>query len=347
MPVQRATVIWLLGLLCIPGWLLWKGENSMAATTPHTPPPAVAELEKFVFHSDKYTSNRVPRKLRAEEVAQFIGTRVDQKASTDVLQQTEKVITFYDVQEVTEQLKRLLADPELSSDLAKGIPLDRALANVGQPADKEVAGRYYEQLVPRASTYEDFVELISVYSALGSAASADSLRHQIAARRSALLAKGPSDYEAKTGAAKLEDFNNVQVPRAYKANLAKDAILKNRDRPARIRQEIEIYLQISNSYSEILQPWAAARLRRETWAPQPEQQVVRRDDPNGRAELVSAFKSYEAGLPQVRSIPEQSLPSVQVRILRAIEFFGGLLSPEERMFIDKNAGMQIDVLSNE
>lgn len=319
----------------------------MAAASTHTPPPASVELEQFVFRPDKYTADKVPRKLTPRDVAEFVLQRLNTTANLKNVQQVEKVVVFYDALEVAEHVKRLLSEAVGEKDIRKAIILDRIVALIGQPSDTQVAAQVYEQLVPRAGSLQELDDLLRLYEALSGAVSADSLRQQSVIQRSQLVAQAGANYEAKIQAAKLEDFINIQITRVSKANNAKKDVLQIRDRRARIQDEIKSYLGTKNSYLDILQPWSAMRLRREVWADQPEQQIMRNDDPGRREELVQEFRLAANGLSSMSTLPQQSLPSIRVRVLHAVEFFGGSITPEERHYSTEHAGMQDDILSNE
>ena len=73
-------------------------------------------------------------------------------------------------------------------------------------------------------------------------------------------------------------------------------------------------------------PWAAARLRRETWGDSPADQMVRGEDAGRRAEVAKMFQTFAANLDRMPDVDPENRPALRVRCLRAVEYFGGLLA---------------------
>jgi hypothetical protein len=139
----------------------------------------------------------------------------------------------------------------------------------------------------------------------------------------------------------------MRLPRVQAANQVKSQILAMQDRKGRILQELEMYLTLQYGYLEYLTPWAISRLHRETWAPQPAQQITRRDDPALRSEVAQVFLTTANNIERLPGVLPENRESLRVRCLRAAEFFGHTLTPEDRAFIGKYAAGQIDMLSND
>lgn len=312
------------------------------------PSPVPPELEEFVFHSDQFKREIVPRKLALPEVVKFMLTRIDKATALLPLRQAEKVIVFYDVHEVGDHFKRLLDQREASAhDVLRSIVLTRIIARAGAPEDRQFAQRYYAYIVKHADSLPLIEEMVSLYDALGPESDAQPLREQVARRLRALEPLSESDPQAGLEYRKLEDFNTVTLERAVKAQAVKDRILKQADRRQRIDDEIKVYLTIQYGYSEYLQAWAARRLRQEVWADQPAQQTTRVDHPARRQEVAQAFRQAMNGLDQTAHLSPEAKGSLRIRCLRAIVFFGGTISAEEQQQVKSQAGMQLDILSND
>lgn len=320
----------------------------MSVVSLGSPPPTTADLEVFVFHPDKYRADKVPRRLQASDVAQFMAARLNASTELRPLQQAEKVITFYDVQEVVPQLQEMMQKISGSASVQRSLVVDRTIARIGTARDVQFAGQQYARLIPQVSSLQELEDALGLYSALGNTVNAAPMQQQITARLSAVRGRAEADHEAHIEYSKLEEFNNIKFARAQKANAAKQQITSEPNRQKRIHNEISIYLSLGNyGYSEFLQPWAADRLRRETWGQQPEQQEVRSENPALRKELAQIFHQASATLEQTPKILKENIPSLRVRCLRAVDFFGGHLSAQEITYVRQHAGMQADVLSNE
>jgi hypothetical protein len=105
-----------------------------------------------------------------------------------------------------------------------------------------------------------------------------------------------------------------------------------------------MYLGIQYGYLEYLQPWGARRLRREVWGDQPDQQIRRLDDAGRRAELVEIFRRTMGNLGVRERLEPEEQQHATIRCLRAVQFFGGDLSPEEQRLLKEEGSDQVDVL---
>jgi hypothetical protein len=72
-----------------------------------------------------------------------------------------------------------------------------------------------------------------------------------------------SARQHRKGAQRQQSHNDEGWPE--KANAVKERILHNPERARRIDEKIKMYLTREYGYLEFLQPWAARRLRRESW----------------------------------------------------------------------------------
>jgi hypothetical protein len=325
--------------------MLCAGVSIMStAHTQTPPPPADAALDRFIFDYDPYTGERVPRNLPVAEVVRFIQSRVNAATELRPLLQVEKVADFYDLHEAAEHLKGFVTALE-GPDLRRAIVAARTIARVGSPADLAGVSRYFTELASRANSTAEIDELLWLYDAVGGDAAP--LRAGIQKRMDELDAARRQNHRAELEFRTLEELRDLRLSRAEKAAGVKDSIRRIADRGARIEREIRIYLTLEPAFPEYLRPWSARRLRRETWAPQPEQQTLRAENPALRAELAEAFRRAEAALAAAPNLSEGNRDSLRVRCLRAVLFFGGSISREEQAFVSRKAGQQFDILSPE
>jgi len=322
----------------------------MSASSPAASAPSSAQgrLEKFIFDPDRYTADVVPRRLSPEEVADFVRTRVDRSIRYVAARQIEKAVDFYDVQEAGETLRKLLDRREVDQEsLRRSIVVARTLAEAGTREDRDFAGEYYLYLIRRAESLPILEDLITLYEALGPEADAKPLRERIQARAKIVQPNAASDAAAQRELAKLQELDTLTLTRAEKANAVKAGLLKDTNRTRRLDVLGRTYLGFEGPFPEILQPWAARQLRREVWAAQPAEQTTRADDRARREEIVQAFGRAATRLQQDGKLSDEEKTFGRIRILRAMVFFGGPISEEDRQFLKEHGPAQVDVLSND
>lgn len=306
-----------------------------------------SNAEGFIFHSDEYSRELIPRQLNIAEVVMFIESRIDNSTRLVPLQQAEKLVDFYDLQEVLPHFERLLNRREASNtDLMRSAIEVRIVARVGTRAASDFAGAYYLYLAQRADTTALLDLLISVYEALGSAADPRPLAGAIAQRLQTLEPQVKTNPDLIHEFQTLERLSAYTLPRAVQANQAKDRVRSILNPAQRIEEEVNIYLGLKPGFPEILPAWAARQLRREVWADRPEQQTVRADSPARRSELVAAFRAALGRVEGNQTMPQGQKDFIVGSCLRAVEFFGGALSEAEREIVNR-PGRQFYVLSNE
>lgn len=115
-------------------------------------------------------------------------------------------------------------------------------------------------------------------------------------------------------------------------------------RPRRLQQTAELYAELDDQSPQELTPWAAARLVRESWAPEPAQQLQNQANPACRRTVISALRTCLARSESAYADSEMRL-GMRLRLLRALSHFQAELSKAERTFLAKNASYQIDLLS--
>ncbi|HUI76471.1 MAG TPA: hypothetical protein VLY24_01115 [Bryobacteraceae bacterium] len=302
------------------------------------PPPTMPELEEFVFHPDQFQKEAIPRRLRSEDVARFLITRLDRSTGLDPLRQAEKLIDYYDLNEVAAHLRSFLDGREANpGERRRSITITRILARSGAPEEWQFAANYYRFLAQQV-TVPEAAEMVSICDALGPQADTQILRSAL----TALLQKGLAPNDART----VETALNMTLPRAEQANTMKRRLLSVPAREQRIAGEVALYLQLVLGYPEYLPGWAGRQLRRETWADQPAQQTVRNPDPGRAQQVAEAFRQAIAKVEQDAKLNEAAKAMKTVTCLRAVDFFGGMLSEADTAKLHEGTGRQFDVLSN-
>lgn len=138
----------------------------------------------------------------------------------------------------------------------------------------------------------------------------------------------------------------MTIPRAEQANTMRARILAMPGRQQRIDGEVKVCLALLVGYPEYLPGWAARRLRRETWGDNPADQTVRNPDRHRAIEVADAFRRAIPLVEANRAFDEHIKSLKRVSCLRAIDFFGGMLSKEEYKEMHADPSRQFDVLSN-
>jgi hypothetical protein len=325
--------------------------------TPQTPdteqtaadlPPSIPELERFIFDDDEYRSDVVPRKLPASKVAEFLLGRIKQSDNLRVFVQTEKVVDFYDVYEVAGKFRQFLDKKEAGvEDNQRSIVITRIIALVGNADDIEFAKQYSKHLIQKCETVAEFEDLILLQNVLGPGADGKPLEQRIQARTAALEKQKDANYQASLQYLKFVEVIGSKLSKVEKAQQIKANILKISDRKQRLEEEIKMYLLIEYGYPEYLQTWATRRIRRETWAAQPAEQIKRTDNQTLRDDVVKSLQSYLEKLPKVPDLESDEKEFAKIRLLRAIIFFGGKIKPDEKSFLDSHKNEQLDILSDE
>ena len=283
------------------------------------------EIDTFIFHPDQFGKELIPRRQNLQDLISFISERIDRATPADALRQTEKVVDFYDLQELAPYFQGLLDQREAQpDDVLHSILFDRMLARIGLPPEREYARRYFQYLISKATTPEMLAELVTNYEAIGSSADAAPLA-------AAIRDKAPS----------LE----LVVSRTTAFNQEKDRIFNIPSRPARIDREIELYLGLRPSYPG-MSAFAARRLRREVWSEQPPQQIYRADSARRKEELAAAFRAAMPKVELADDLPDSARSIMMRACVRAIDFFGGEVTDADKKLL-ADGGRQFNILSNE
>src|SRR5438034_148805 len=194
------------------------GAQKMA-TMNVTPPPLPVQLEEFIFHPDPYKSEDIPRRLPRAEVAKFLRERIEATTPFKSLRQAEKVVEFYDLQEICGHFESLLKQEKTADAVLREIVLDRSLAIVCGPREPAYARQKYADLIGRATTTAEFQELVWLNDAVSDPEGGARLQARIAALRATVRT---DDYQAKLESHKPEELENVRLSRPEIANAVQE-----------------------------------------------------------------------------------------------------------------------------
>ncbi len=310
--------------------------------------PEIPELEVFIFKSDEYSNDIVPRQLQSRDVAKFLLGKIEKNTKLKPFVQSEKAAIFYDTNEVVGKFKSFLDKSESNKDeILRSIVIARIVAHLGDKEDVGFAKQYYKHLTEKVNSEKEFEELIFLHEALGLGEDSNALKQKIQNKITELKSKKDSDYEVELEYLKFEETILDMLMRAEKVQQIKDKILNNSDRKKRIHEEIKAYLTVEPSFIEFLQPWAARRIRQETWAIKPDEQQFRNDKQPFKKEIATAFRDFFSELDKLTNLQKAEREAIKLRILRAIKFFDGNISEEEESFLRSNKNDQMDTLANE
>lgn len=310
--------------------------------------PSIPALEKFIFVLDEYTAGVVPRNLAAPEVAKFLNGKIEKTTALKSFTRVESAAKFYETFEVVEKFKGFLDKKESGEeDVRRSIVIARIIAYLGTAEDVAFAAQYYKYLIGRAESESEFEDLVLLHEVLGLGSNSGDLNKKLQSKIASLETKKDSDFQAGLQYQKFKESIGQKLYRAEKVQPIKDSILKTADRKKRLEAEIKAYLSLEYGFLEYLQPWAAGRIRRETWAANPAEQIRRNDKAPLKEDVAQALRDFLGKIDKIEEIEPEDKESIRIRLLRAIKFFDGKISAEEEVFLSPYKGKQLDVLANE
>jgi len=311
------------------------------------PDSTAQKLEQYILTPDPFQADLIPKRLAYAAVAEFITSRIGPNTSLKSLVRVERVVTFYDLQEVCGHLSSLLPRNPLSGDVPKAAVIARTIAATCPPPDREKIAGYAVGLAGLAATSADVAELVELEDRLSGQSNPKPLAARIAELRAAVEPKRQTDNQARLEAARLDELRTLRLGRVNAANGIKARTLEIVDRQKRVQEEVKMYLTVEYGYLEYLTPFAAWRLRRETWGENPPDQSIRQEIPERRSELAQVFLNLSSGIDKLPDVAPDNYDSLRVRCLRAAEFFGAQLDPKTITWVKEHAGRQVDILSND
>ncbi len=325
-----------------------NSKNNLPQGNSSSEVPSIPELEKFIFVLDEYTAGVVPRKLIAPEVAKFLNGKIEKTTALKSFTRVESAAKFYETYEIVEKFKGFLDKKESGEeDTLRSIVITRISAYLGNAEDVAFAAQYYKYLIGRAESAAEFENLVLLHEVLGLGTNSKELNQKLQSKISSFESKKDSDFQAGLQYQKFKETIAQKLYRAEKVQSIKEKILQNTDRKKRLEEEIKAYLSLEYGFSEYLQPWAAGRLRREAWTAKSAEQIKRDDNAPLKADVAQAFRDFLGKIDKIDEIEKEDEESVRIRLLRAIKFFDGKISPEEDDFLSLFKGKQLDILANE
>jgi hypothetical protein len=310
--------------------------------------PNIPVLEAFIFKSDEYSNEIVPRLLSPLDVAKFLSGRIEKDTKLKAFFQVEKAANFYDTNEIVGKFKKFLDRSESNEDeVLRSIVVARIIGRLGDSEDVEFARQYYKYLIQKVNSEKEFIEIIYLHEALDLGENSNALKQKIQDKTDELKSKKDTNYEAELKYLNFEETILSLLEQAEKVQQIKSKILNTPERKKRIYEEIKAYLTIEYGFVTFLQPWAARRIRQETWAEKPSEQRFRNDRQPLKKEVAIAFRDFLGELDKFTSLQKEEKEAIRIRILRAIKFFDGKISEEEEDFLKLNKEEQADTLANE
>ena len=206
-----------------------------------------------------------------------------------------------------------------------------ALADAAEPADERLINDYFDYLVKHPFAADNWDALLETLETLGPEVKWQTLAQRLGEAMRATEARAKTDPEADDQYQRLDQYLNNDLPRVLEANQFRYRILALPDPGARIVELCAAYCGWDADGSDELDWWSARWIRRE-WPAHPDLVL---------AALLKIVREVDAA-----KIPEPERTFPKVRALRAIQFFGVLISPEESRYV-VNAATQIDVLYRE
>jgi len=309
---------------------------------------SIPELETFIFDPDEFREEIVPRKLSAPDVAKFLLQKINKDTKLEAFIQVEKVADFYDTTEIVEKYKQFLDKKESGSEeVRRSIVIDRIIAFLGNPADVQFAKEYYKYLIEKVDSIQDFQQIILLHETLGLGGDSGALKQKIQSKLASLEAKKDSSYQARLEYLKFQETIPQKLTSAEDVQPIKDKVLRNNERRQRLEEEIKMYVTNEYRYPEYLQKWSARRIRRETWAAQLAEQIKRNDEPLLKEDVVKSLRAFLDKLGELSALQKDAKEAAKVRLLRAVLFFNGKVSSDEREFLNSYKRKQVDILANE
>lgn len=264
-------VRWILALSLVTAFGGSALADSVAFAVPakRAGAPKVPELENYVFTADQYRHGNPPRGLKSKDVGTYLAVMIDKATPLRVVEFAETTAMFYDASEVVPAFRKHLDKTEKTSDdVRRSALFARMVAGLGNEADAAAAATYFVYLCGRAEGQYELLDLVELYMALATTADPKPLEARIAARLAVLKPKVNTDDSVRLEYLKLSEAVTTMLKSSAFSKKEQGSILKMTDRNARLRALIEVYIGITGGGRD-LRPWAAARLRRESWTLQP------------------------------------------------------------------------------
>lgn len=288
---------------------------------PNYKPEALSRalLEHHVYDFDA-REDGLPKRIDPNLVQKYILEELDKgrPSPTAAFRMTE-LADFYGTRDVLPRMIQWLDQREESvDDIDSSASLTWLIGILGTGTEKGFGRSYYHYLLGRPESEHKMEELFRVFVAYAP----EETSALTLARLDALIAKlgggkDPDDDEDEpetaTAAREMEDLKNVRFRRIEAAVALRAQILQMPDRDARLDVYTAMYLGIDMRYFTELSRWAPRMLMNEASG-------------GHKPQVIDAFRRALGKLDP----KDPSLAARRPRAVHAIEFFGAVLSPEEK-----------------
>jgi hypothetical protein len=201
---------------------------------------------------------------------------------------------------------------------------------LGDDGQQRTAAAQFSRLLRAEAAVSSFSDLVQARAALGPISDLQELRELATQRIEAL--QGADDYASETEAAELDELVNNNLADLEWADEARAALSRTRAVDDALGLLLEVYFERSDyGGEEYLVPWSVLEIRKQAHV-------------RGAVPVLAAFtREVEASRAARNTDPDREFSAL--RALRAVQYFGAALSPEDQRFLEEHADTQRDPLS--
>jgi hypothetical protein len=274
-------------------------------------------MDHFIHRFD-YRKDTLPKFIDPAHVEAFV-RELMQDISPGVAETRRivELVDFYNVRGLAPDFASMLERKERNDEeYLVSLSLAEALAYVGDEVQRALGRSYFHYLLNQDRAKRHMNALVECYAAYAQEDRGAGIDSRIKEIISELKEREKSDPMAGLQLRTLQDVRNNTLPRIAKAAEYRKEIARIAQTPERLDMLVAIYLNQDTRYREYMERWAIRMILRE-WE-------------NGEGkQIVAAFRR---ALERIDSKPrsEHAGESPRGSGLRAIEFFGGRLAPEEK-----------------
>lgn len=292
------------------------------------------------FNAAKYDPVVLPKRCNPATADAFVKEMLDQeKLSLARLIRTGTLMGFYDLRDRAEQLVRHFERRVLDEKA-----YDRALQAIGLAGafgPPPVGGRAmeaYKTVLGRELTDPQMAAAIDTFFRLPAEADAAWVTDALDQRSADLKPRIDADSEAAVSYYQIEDWKEDRLPSVLKACKYRDAALGHKPLERRVKDYARAYIGLEvNAYAD-LRFWGVMMLQRECNAAEPAKIAA------ALTEALDLLMNRAGPTEKMPPGDKKDLAGYTTRLTRAIDFYGGILTPEQKKFADENQREQSDVL---
>ncbi len=301
---------------------------------------ARTELSDFLL-AGKYDPLVLPKRCEPATVDDFVKQAFEQDKKLNVkgVRRCGLLMAFYDLQARAEQLDQFYDRRAVGEEA-----FERALSAIGLACDfgpPPIAAKAvdaYRGVLGLDLSPQQWEVAIDTFFHLPADADPAWLTGPLDRQAAALKPKIESDPDAEVAFHRIEDWKSDRIASVMKARDFRSATLKHKPLERRVKDYSRAYLGLERNGYVDLQWWGVMMLQRECNAAEP-------------AKIAGALTEgmdllmNRAGAPE--KLPpgdKKDLAGYTTRLTRAIDFYGGILTPEQKKFADENQRDQSDVL---